>query len=289
MKIMPTAVNPASAYPMSVTSMAFLLPSGTRKSAAPDPALRQPGRSHICHSGRDGPSGPTATAQRRAAAQPRQREPGPGPPSHDRRGRRPGRLPIAAGPALAAARTASCRNRGTRRSRAAITSRTASTRTRPPGPARPPSRTASAPISCGQISSGHSMHWSSSVSLSTGHTPGSPASIRHHRGSGPGTFALPARAGSLFSQPDQCNAGFGANATEMPFLRASNRPYRSDCSSTDRRFARSGLQIVRPHLGWRRLLTARVLARARQPAGSMPGRRLCLLRRRSARRQPGRW
>src|SRR5690348_10444244 len=44
MKMMPTAVNPASAYPMSVTSMAFLLPSGTRKSAAPDPALRQPGQ-----------------------------------------------------------------------------------------------------------------------------------------------------------------------------------------------------------------------------------------------------
>lgn len=44
MKMMPTAVNPASAYPMSVTSMAFLQPSGTRKSAAPDPALRQPGQ-----------------------------------------------------------------------------------------------------------------------------------------------------------------------------------------------------------------------------------------------------
>jgi hypothetical protein len=42
MKMMPTAVNPASAYPMSVTSMAFLLAPG--KSAAPDPALRQPGQ-----------------------------------------------------------------------------------------------------------------------------------------------------------------------------------------------------------------------------------------------------
>ena len=39
----------------------------------------------------------------------------------------------------------------------------------------------------------------------------------------------------------------------------------------DRRFARSGLQIVRPHLGWRRLLTARVLARARQPTGIHAG------------------
>jgi hypothetical protein len=38
-----------------------------------------------------------------------------------------------------------------------------------------------------------------------------------------------------------------------------------------RRFARSGLQIVRPHLGWRRLLTARVLARARQPGRIQAG------------------
>src|SRR4029077_15015067 len=49
------------------------------------------------------------------------------------------------------------------------------------------------------------------------HTPGSPASIRHHRGSGPGTFALPARAGSLFPSQISATWGFGANATEMPF------------------------------------------------------------------------
>ena len=44
MKMMPTAVNPASAYPMSVTSMAFLLPSGTRKKRGARPGPPQPGQ-----------------------------------------------------------------------------------------------------------------------------------------------------------------------------------------------------------------------------------------------------
>jgi len=38
-----------------------------------------------------------------------------------------------------------------------------------------------------QSRSGHSMRWSSSVSLSTGYTPGSPASIRH---TAPGVITL---------------------------------------------------------------------------------------------------
>ena len=201
----PTAVNPASAYPRSATSMAFLLPSGTRKSAAPDPALRQPGQQpHRPQRPGPGPGGPAATAQR-AAAQPRHREPGPARPLHDRRGRRPwGRLPDYAS-ALATARTAVASTGGTvYRRRSPPCDRPASTRTRPPGPARPPSRTASAPISCGQISSGHSMRWSSSVSLSTGYTPGSPASIRHHRGAGQGPSPCPREPVASF--PSQISA-----------------------------------------------------------------------------------
>ena len=62
-----------------------------------------------------------------------------------------------------------------------------------------PSRMAKAPISCGQISSGHSISWSSAVSLSTGITPGFPASVGHQAGRGPGTFGPAGRAGRLFS------------------------------------------------------------------------------------------
>jgi hypothetical protein len=43
-EMMPTAVNPASAYPMSVTSMAFLRPSGTRMTSA---TVRGPLAGHL--------------------------------------------------------------------------------------------------------------------------------------------------------------------------------------------------------------------------------------------------
>ena len=44
MKMMPTAVTPASAYPMAVTAWISFNLLAPGKSAAPDPALRQPGQ-----------------------------------------------------------------------------------------------------------------------------------------------------------------------------------------------------------------------------------------------------
>ena len=104
----------------------------------------------------------------------------------------------------------SCRNRGTRRSRAAITSRTA--------------RAGQAAVQDGQrvdllrpdlIGPQHALVFVGQP-VHRPH-PWFPGQHQAPSGSGPGTFALPARAGSLFSQPGQCNVGFGANATEMPF------------------------------------------------------------------------
>ncbi len=82
-----------------------------------------------------------------------------------------------------------CRNRGTRCNRASTACRAASIRNRPSRSIRlAPSRTASAPMSCGQRSSGHSMSRSSAVSRSIDRASWLPASARggrSFRGEGP--------------------------------------------------------------------------------------------------------
>ncbi len=218
----PRAAMPAVGSPMTwwiLTNMPTR-PSGS------------PGSSHICHSGRDRSRRRRrncSAARSRAASSPGS---GSGTTCTWSARSKAGASTHSGRPSPRLGTYSSCQNRGTRCSRAAITSRTASTRTRPPGPARPPSRTASAPISCGQISSGHSMRWSSSVSLSTGHTPGSrPASGTI---GGAGQDLRPARTSRSPLFPAQISATWdlGPTRTEMPFCAppTSNRPYRSDCS-----------------------------------------------------------
>jgi CubicO group peptidase (beta-lactamase class C family) len=63
-------------------------------------------------------------------------------------------------------------------------------------------------MSCGQISSGHSMSWSSAVSRSIGITPGSATIIGSATATEPGTFDPPVRAGGLlFFHSDPRNVG----------------------------------------------------------------------------------
>ena len=93
-----------------------------------------------------------------------------------------------------------CRNRGTRCNRASTACRAASIRNRPSGSSsRAPSRTASAPMSCGQRSSGHSMSRSSAVSRSIDGASWFPASTRGRQGfRGGGPFG----AGPMTPAPD---------------------------------------------------------------------------------------